>query len=410
MLVATLCHINWVEGAGAMTENELARLANNSVAIYSEQDWQQLKQSKKKLRIKLGCDPTRPDLHLGHVVVLDKLRQFQDLGHQIVFIIGDFTSLIGDPTDKSATRPLLTEEEIKANAATYKTQVGQILDLDRLEIRFNNEWLSQLSSKELILLAAKKTVARMLERDDFSKRFKQNQAISIHEFIYPLLQGYDSVALNVDLELGGTDQTFNMLMGRELQKEYGQKPQIVMTMPLIEGLDGVKKMSKSSGNTINLFDSAEQMFGKVMSLGDDLMWRYFTLLLAKDEAWVIKSQQEISLGKNPRDLKFDLALGLVARFHSDSAAKHAKEDFINRFQKGGLPDKIEEKQLIGSMLLSQLLKESGLVQSTSEALRMLKQKAVRIDSQVVEVNRTIEPGSNHIYQVGKRRILKVGVN
>jgi tyrosyl-tRNA synthetase len=386
---------------------DLVTLAEHSAAIYSTQDWQNLVNKKGPLRVKLGCDPTRPDLHVGHLVVLDKLKQFQDLGHTIVFIVGDFTSLIGDPTDKSATRPMLSEEEVRANAKTYQEQIGLVLDLERIEIRFNQQWLSRLSAKEMIQLTAQQTVARMLERDDFSKRFKSNQSISIHEFIYPLLQGYDSVALKIDVELGGTDQTFNMLMGRELQRVYGQVPQVVMTMPLIEGLDGVRKMSKSYDNTINLTDSAEQMFGKMMSIADDLMWRYFTLLFAKDEQWVQQERQLIAEGKNPRDVKFQLATLLVARFHSHSAAEQAHQAFIHRFQQGGIPDDLVVQALPGPLLLSQLLKEAGLVPSTSQALRMLQQKAVKIDGQLVQDNQLMPQGSEHIYQVGKRRIEKV---
>lgn len=368
----------------------------------------------RPLRIKAGFDPTAPDLHLGHTVPLNKLKQFQELGHEILFLIGDYTGRIGDPTGKSVTRPALTSEKIEANAASYKEQVFKILDPDKTQVVFNSSWMNRMTSAELIQLAAKHTVARMLERDDFSKRYRSGKPIAIHEFLYPLIQGYDSVALKADVELGGTDQTFNLLVGRELQKHYGQEPQVVITMPLLEGLDGVQKMSKSLGNYIGIFDTPDDMFGKIMSISDDLMWRYFQLLSFRPMADIDGWQKEIELGLNPRDVKFRLAEEIIERFHSREQAKRAKEAFIARFQKGALPDEIPEVQLIldgKTMPIANLLKSAGLVSSTSDAYRMIKQGAVKINGDKIEDrNITFERSSSNIYQVGKRRIAKVILN
>lgn len=369
----------------------------------------------KPLRIKAGFDPTAPDLHLGHTVLLNKLRQFQDLGHEILFLIGDFTGMIGDPTGKSATRKPLTPEEIQANAATYETQVFRILDPERTQVVFNSQWMNELGAAGLVQLAARHTVARMLERDDFAKRYKSGQPIAVHEFLYPLIQGYDSVALKADVELGGTDQTFNLLVGRQLQESWGQEPQVVITLPILEGLDGVQKMSKSLGNYIGIADAPEEMFGKLMSISDDLMWRYFSLLSRRElheiEAW----RTAVAEGANPRDIKFELARELVARFHGAEAARHAQEQFIARFQQGAMPEEIESLALSApneeGLPIANLLKDAGLVKSTSEAIRMIGQGAVRIDGERIEDARLVLPrGSEHVYQVGKRRFARVQVN
>ncbi len=365
----------------------------------------------KPLRIKAGFDPTAPDLHLGHTVLLNKLRQFQDLGHHVMFLIGDFTGMIGDPTGKNVTRKPLTREQVAENAKSYQTQIGQILDLDKTEICFNSTWMDKLSSADLIQLAATHTVARMLERDDFNKRYQTNQPIAIHEFLYPLVQGYDSVAMKADVELGGTDQKFNLLMGRELQKHFGQAPQIILTMPLLEGTDGVNKMSKSLGNSIGIADIPDEMFGKLMSISDDLMWRYLTLLsfrpMSEIEAW----QAEVEAGANPRDYKIKLAEEIITRFHSASAAKRAYESFVTRFQKGGIPDDIKTLNIAteaGNIGIANLLKAAGLCNSTSEAIRMIKQNAVRIDGEkVADSRQMLNAGSEHVYQVGKRKFAKI---
>ncbi len=370
--------------------------------------------SGKTLRVKAGFDPTAPDLHLGHTVLLNKLRQFQDLGHQVIFLIGDFTGRIGDPSGKSATRPPLTEEEVQANAQTYKEQVFKILDEEKTEIRFNSEWMATKSASDMIHLSATYTVARMLERDDFSKRYQSGQPIALHEFLYPLVMGYDSVALQADVELGGTDQKFNLLVGRELQKHFGQTPQVVMMTPLIEGLDGVKKMSKSLGNYIGITEPPKEMFGKLMSLSDDLMWRYIDLLSFKSDEEIIAWKKRVDEGGNPRDVKIEFAKEIIARFHSDKDAYDAHQDFINRFQKGALPDDIPECTLAISethISIGHLLKDAGLVSSTSEALRMIKQGAVKIDGEKIsDKSLQIEKGSTRIYQVGKRRVSQVTVD
>lgn len=369
----------------------------------------------KPLRVKLGLDPTAPDLHLGHTVVMTKMRQFQDLGHQVIFLIGDFTGRIGDPTGKNATRPAMTEEEIQNNAQTYKTQAFKILDPDRTEVRYNSEWFSTMTAADMIKLAAQHTVARMLEREDFGNRYRGNQSIAIHEFLYPLVQGYDSVALNADVELGGTDQKFNLLVGRELQKGEGQKPQIVCTTPLLEGLDGVQKMSKSLGNYIGITESPNEMFGKIMSISDDLMWRYFELLSFRSLDDIARIKAQVADGMNPRDAKFKLGEEIVGRYHDEKAAVAAREAFIARFQKGAIPDDIksvEVKALDSAGLpLAKLLAEAGLTASVSEAHRMVKQGAVRIDGERAQDSTVVvAAGSDSIYQVGKRKFARVMVD
>ncbi|MFZ1342353.1 tyrosine--tRNA ligase [Thiothrix eikelboomii] len=367
----------------------------------------------RPLRIKVGFDPTAPDLHVGHTVIINKMRQFQELGHQVIFLIGDFTGRIGDPTGKSTTRPPLTEEQVNQNATTYKEQVFKILDPDKTEVAFNSTWMGKMGSAEMIQLAAKQTVARMLERDDFNKRYKSNQPIAIHEFLYPLVQGYDSVALRADVEMGGTDQKFNLLVGRELQRMYGQEQQVVITLPLLEGLDGVNKMSKSLGNYIGITDAPNDMFGKIMSVSDELMWRYFDLLSFRPLAEINKLRQEVQNGFNPRDVKFLLAEELITRFHNKAAATAAQADFITRFQKGALPDDLPEVTLETEnpeLPIAHLLKQAGLVESTSEAFRMIQQGGVKIDGAKVEDrNLLISKGTIAVIQVGKRKFAKVTV-
>lgn len=367
----------------------------------------------RPLRIKVGFDPTAPDLHVGHTVIINKMRQFQDLGHQVIFLIGDFTGRIGDPTGKSATRPPLTEEQVNQNATTYKEQVFKILDPENTEVAFNSTWMAKMSSAEMIQLAAKQTVARMLERDDFSKRYKSNQPIAIHEFLYPLVQGYDSVALRADVEMGGTDQKFNLLVGRELQRMYGQEQQVVITLPLLEGLDGVNKMSKSLGNYIGITDAPNDMFGKVMSVSDELMWRYFDLLSFRPLSEIKRLRQAVAEGFNPRDVKFLLAEELITRFHNKAAATAAQEDFITRFQKGALPDDLPEVSVEtenADLPIANLLKNAGLVESTSEAFRMIQQGGVKIDGTKIEDrNLLITKGTIAVIQVGKRKFAKVTV-
>lgn len=368
----------------------------------------------RPLRIKAGFDPTAPDLHLGHTVLLNKMRQLQDLGHHALFLIGDFTGMIGDPTGKNATRPPLTREQVVANAQSYREQVFKVLDPEKTEIVFNSTWMDQFSAVDLIKLAATHTVARMLERDDFSKRYKGNQPIAIHEFLYPLVQGYDSVALKADIELGGTDQKFNLLMGRELQKHYGQPAQCILTMPLLEGLDGVNKMSKSLGNYIGITDTAQDMFGKLMSISDTLMWRYLELLsfrsLNEIEGW----RAEVAGGRNPRDIKVLLAQEIVARFHTQQAAVDALAEFEARFQKGVLPDDMPEISVSapdGSITVPQLLKQAGLASSTSEAIRAIEQGGVRLDGEKVSDRAvTIAAGAIVVAQVGKRKFARIAVS
>ena len=392
----------------------MQELARGTEEILVEAEFAEKLKLGRPLRIKAGFDPTAPDLHLGHTVLINKLRQFQDLGHHILFLIGDFTGMIGDPTGKSATRPALTVEQVQENSKTYQSQIFKILDPDKTEIVFNSTWMNPLGTAGLIQLAAKYTVARMLERDDFSKRYKNGQAIAIHEFLYPLIQGYDSVALKADVELGGTDQTFNLLVGRELQRHYGQAQQVVMTLPLLEGLDGVNKMSKSLGNYIGITDTPTDMFGKVMSISDELMWRYFELLSFRPLTELTQFKMSVAEGANPRDLKFLLAEELIERFHSKAAAVGAREDFIARFQKGAMPDEMPEVTLNTTettMPIAVLLKSAGLVDSTSEANRMIQQGGVKINGNKVEDRNTlIQKGEVAIYQVGKRKFAKVSLN
>lgn len=365
----------------------------------------------KPLVVKTGFDPTAPDLHLGHTVLINKMRQFQELGHEVIFLIGDFTGMIGDPSGRDAMRPPLTTEEIQANADTYKEQVFKILDPDATRVAFNSTWMGELGAAGLIKLASHHTVARMLERDDFNKRYKGNVPISIHEFLYPIVQGYDSVALQADVELGGTDQKFNLLVGRQLQQDFGQEPQIVLTMPLLEGLDGVEKMSKSKGNYIGITEAAGEMFGKIMSISDDLMWRYFELLSFRSIEDIAAIKRGVDDGRNPRDAKFELATEIVARFHSDAAAKAAHEEFVSRFQKGAMPEEIPDVTLQsdgGHLGIAHLLKGAGLVASTSEAFRMIKQGAVKIDGvRVEDRGLQIDSGTADVYQVGKRKFARV---
>ena len=359
------------------------------------------------LRIKLGLDPTAPDIHLGHTVVLNKMRQLQDLGHTVIFLIGDFTSLIGDPSGRNATRPPLTREQIEFNAQTYYQQASRVLDSAKTEIRYNSEWSDPLGARGMIQLAAKYNVARMMERDDFNKRFKAGQSISVHEFLYPLMQGYDSVALKSDLELGGTDQKFNLLVGRHLQAEYGQEPQCILTMPLLEGLDGVEKMSKSKNNYIGISEDANTMFAKVLSISDVLMWKWFTLLSFKSEADIAALKAEVAGGRNPKDAKVALAKEITARFHSAAAADSAEQDFINR-SKGGVPDEVADVALTGApMGIGALLKAAGLAVSGGEATRLIAGGGVRVDSSVVgDKSLRLEAGT-YLLQVGKRKFVRV---
>jgi tyrosyl-tRNA synthetase len=359
------------------------------------------------LRVKLGLDPTAPDLHLGHTVVLNKLRQLQNLGHQVIFLIGDFTSMIGDPSGRNVTRPPLTREQIETNAMTYFRQATLVLDAERTEIRYNSEWSDPLGARGMIQLASRYTVARMMERDDFTKRYKSGTPISVHEFLYPLMQGYDSVALKSDLELGGTDQKFNLLVGRELQKDYGQEPQCILTMPLLEGLDGVEKMSKSKNNYIGITEAPNMMFGKLMSISDVMMWRYFELLSFRSIADIVQLKSEVEGGKNPRDAKVALAKEIVTRFHSAQAADEALADFVNR-SRGGIPDDVPEVSVGGAPLgVAHLLKQTGLCASTSEAMRMVDQGGVRIDGSVVSDKALRLEAGTFVLQVGKRKFARV---
>ncbi|KTT27281.1 tyrosine--tRNA ligase [Pseudacidovorax intermedius] len=368
---------------------------------------QRAESTGQPLRIKLGLDPTAPDIHIGHTVVLNKMRQLQDLGHQVIFLIGDFTTLIGDPSGRNSTRPPLTREQIEVNAQTYYRQASLVLDPARTEIRYNSEWSDPLGARGMIQLAAKYTVARMMERDDFTKRFKAGQSISVHEFLYPLMQGYDSVALKSDLELGGTDQKFNLLVGRHLQQEYGQEPQCILTMPLLEGLDGVEKMSKSKNNYIGISEAPNTMFAKVLSISDDLMWKWFTLLSFRSLQEIAALKAQVDAGRNPKDAKVMLAKEITARFHSAQAADAAEQDFVNR-SRGGVPDEIPEVQLAGAPLgIAHLLKQAGLAASTSEGNRLIDGGGVRVDSSVVsDKGLKLEAGS-YVVQVGKRKFARV---
>ncbi|MGH8652071.1 MAG: tyrosine--tRNA ligase [Gammaproteobacteria bacterium] len=392
--------------------DELELLTRGVVEILLEDELAKKIELGRPLRIKAGFDPSAPDLHLGHAVLLHKLRQFQDLGHEALFLIGDFTALIGDPTGRSVTRKPLSPAQVVANAHTYKEQISKILDPDRTQIAFNSQWMKSMSASDLIKLASHHTVARMLERDDFSKRYENRQPIAIHEFLYPLIQGYDSWALRADVELGGTDQKFNLLMGRQLQKAFGQPPQVVMTMPILEGLDGFQKMSKSLNNYVAFTDAPDEMFGKLMSVSDHLMWRFFELLSFRSGEEIDQYKRGVAeQGVNPRDVKFELALELVTRFHSQHAAITAKQNFIKRFQQGALPEAVPELEISapnGSLPIASLLKQVGLCKSTSEASRMVCQGAVRIDGQKLEnVDTAILAGTTHVYQVGKRRFARV---
>ena len=396
-----------------MKDSQLALLLRGVEEIVPKKEFHKKLEEKRSLRVKLGFDPTAPDLHLGHTVILNKLKLFQDLGHQVIFLIGDFTGLVGDPSGVNETRPVLTEKEIKENAKTYERQVFKILDKKKTEIRFNSEWMNKFSPEDFIRLSSVQTVARMLERDDFSKRYSAQKPISIHEFLYPLLQGYDSVALDADIELGGTDQKFNLLLGREVQKFYGKEPQVAFTLPLLEGLDGVKKMSKSLDNYIAIEDDPDEMFGKIMSISDDLMWRYFELLSFRDEEEITELKKSQKEGSNPRDIKFLLAEEIVNRFHGEGSGNSAKEEFQSRFQKGNNPSDIKEITINleeKSITLAKVLKEAKMVPSTSEALRLIKQGAVRIEGEkILDSKHEINLYSSLLYQVGKRKFSKIKI-
>ncbi|MBH0049326.1 tyrosine--tRNA ligase [Pseudoalteromonas sp. SWYJZ19] len=395
-------------------QTALAEIKRGAEEILIEDELVEKLKSSKKLKIKAGFDPTAPDLHLGHTVLINKMKTFQDLGHEVIFLIGDFTGMIGDPTGKNVTRKPLTREDVLANAETYKEQVFKILDPAKTTVAFNSTWMEKLGAAGMIKLAANQTVARMLERDDFKKRYGSGQPIAIHEFLYPLVQGWDSVALESDVELGGTDQRFNLLMGRELQKVEGQKPQTVLMMPLLEGTDGVQKMSKSLGNYIGITDAPNDMFGKIMSISDVLMWRYYDLLSALSIEEIAAQKERVEQGTNPRDIKIELAKELIARFHSEADAQGAHDDFIQRFQKKALPDEIPELTVTiaeDTILIANLLKEANLVVSTSEAMRMIKQGAVKLNGEdkITDTKLEIAKGTTAIYQVGKRKFANITV-
>jgi len=394
-------------------DNALALIARGTDEITKPEELEQRLKLGRPLRVKVGFDPTAPDLHIGHTVIINKMRQFQDLGHQVIFLIGDFTGLIGDPTGKNVTRKPLSPEQVKENAETYASQVFKILDPEKTEIRFNSEWLNQLGSDGMVRLAATYTVARMLEREDFKTRFKNNQPIAIHEFLYPLAQGYDSVMLECDVEMGGTDQKFNLHVGRQLQQHHGQEPQIIITLPLLEGLDGVQKMSKSLNNYVGITESPDEMFGKLMSISDELMWRYFDLLSFRSNQELADLKADMTGGRNPRDIKFLLCEEIIERFHSREAAIAAREAFISRFQQGQMPDDIPEKTLETSgegIGIATALSQCGLTSSNSDAFRMIQQGGVKIDGEKVS-DRTLrlEPGFSGILQVGKRKFCKATV-
>lgn len=387
-------------------EQQLAELKRGAAEILLESELLTKLRRGKPLRIKAGFDPTAPDLHLGHTVLINKMRRFQDFGHEVIFLIGDFTGLIGDPSGRNATRPPLTPEDVQANARTYQDQIFKILDPHRTVVDFNSRWMSQLGSVGMIQLAAKHTVARMLERDDFSKRYKGGQPIAIHEFLYPLVQGYDSVALKSDVELGGTDQKFNLLVGRQLQEAFGQEPQVVLTMPLLEGLDGVNKMSKSLGNYIGVNEDPDSMFGKLMSISDELMWRYFELLSFRPNAELASLRQQLAEGRNPMAIKFELAMEITARFAGAAGAEQARQNFSARSQRREMPENIEKKTITiegESIGIAAAIKQSGLAESTTAANRLIQQGAVRIDGERVEdIKLKLEPGQSRLFQVGKR--------
>lgn len=394
-------------------ETALAEIKRGAEEILVEEELIAKLKEGRPLRIKLGMDPTAPDIHLGHTVILNKLRTFQDLGHEVILLIGDFTALVGDPSGKNATRPPLSEEAIKENALTYAEQAFKILDPARTRIEYNSTWLKELGATGMIKLAAKQTVARMLERDDFKKRYANGQSIAIHEFLYPLLQGYDSVALKADVELGGTDQKFNLLMGRELQKDAGQPTQCVLMMPLLVGLDGVKKMSKSSGNYIGVHDAPNDMFGKIMSISDELMWSYYELLSTRPLAEITQFKADIAANKlNPRDVKIWLAKELIARYHDEAAAEAAHNDFTQRFSKNAIPDEMPEVTVSASaegIAVGNLLKEAALVETTSEALRMIKQNAVKRNGEVIADGKLLVTAGTAVWQVGKRKFARITV-
>ena len=395
-----------------MSKESLELLTRGTEEIIPEESFLEQIKSKRKLRVKAGFDPTSPDLHLGHTVLLNKMKIFQDLGHEVIFLIGDFTGLVGDPSGVNETRPVLTQDQLDKNAETYKEQVFKILDPNKTEIRFNSEWMNQVDPSEFIKMLSSYTVARMLERDDFSKRYKSQQPISIHEFLYPILQGFDSVKLEADVELGGTDQKFNLLLGREVQKHYGCNQQSIITVPLLEGLDGVKKMSKSLGNYVALEDSPDDMFGKIMSVSDDLMWRYFSLLSFKSSEEISNLKEEVKEGANPRDIKFLLAEEIVERFNNGWGSK-SKENFINRFQKGNISQELDEINFEiseNSELLTRVLKESELLKSTSDAIRMIKQGAIKVnDERVSDPKFSLKKGSSNLVLVGKKKAAKINI-
>lgn len=392
-------------------QEAMAEIRRGAEEILVEKELIEKLEKGQPLRIKAGFDPTAPDLHLGHTVLLNKLRQFQEMGHEILFLIGDFTGMIGDPTGKNVTRQPLTPEKVKENAETYQQQVFKILDPQKTQVVFNSHWMNDMTAADMIRLASNHTVARMLERDDFHKRYTSNQPIAIHEFLYPLIQGYDSVVLDADVELGGTDQKFNLLMGRELQKAYGKPQQCILTMPILEGLDGVQKMSKSLGNYIGINDSPKDIFGKLMSISDELMWRYINLLSFQTVTQIADLKQQVSAGHNPMEVKKDFAVEIVARFHGEVAAQEARQGFENQFKKGELPDDIPELNLAAGaegLLIANLLKNAGLTASTSEALRMLKQGAVKVDNEKCDdKDRFFQAGAEHLIQVGKRKFARV---
>ena len=393
------------------TKEAIELITRGTEEILVEEELKKKLDSGKKLNVKAGFDPTAPDLHLGHTVLINKLRQFQTLGHNIIFLIGDYTGMIGDPSGKSATRPPLSAEEIKENSKTYEKQIFKILDPDLTTVAFNSSWMNKMNAADLIRLASHHTVARMLERDDFDKRYKSNQAISIHEFLYPLIQGYDSVALDADVELGGTDQKFNLLVGRQLQELHGKPPQVVITMPILEGLGGSQKMSKSLSNYIGIDESAKEMFGKIMSISDNLMWRYFELLSFKNLEEIEQFKKQVETGTNPRDIKFELAQEIITRFHDLKSAQDAKNDFVKRFSDNAIPDVIDDIEIKVSnkgIVFANLLKETQLVSSTSDAHRMIKQAAVKIDGKRVDDGKQIlEAGFSAVIQVGKRKFIRV---
>jgi tyrosyl-tRNA synthetase len=390
-------------------ENTLAVFERGTDEILPLDELKKKLAKNKPLRIKAGFDPTAPDLHLGHTVLINKLKQLQDLGHEILFLIGDFTGMIGDPTGKSATRPPLTQEQVIENSQTYQDQVFKILDKEKTTVVFNSEWMGKMSSAQMIQLASQQTVARMLERDDFSKRYKSGKSISIHEFLYPLIQGYDSVALESDIELGGTDQKFNLLMGRELQKQAGMEPQVILTMPILEGLDGIQKMSKSLDNYIGIDDAPNDMFGKIMSISDKLMWRYLELLSFESLKTIADWKIEVENGENPRNIKFRLADEIITRFHSAESATQAQQNFIDRFAKNKVPDEMPEFNFDTGIKIANLLKEAGLVNSTSDAFRMIKEGAAKIEGEKI-TDRNLEPEiGTATYQVGKRKFARVTI-